>query len=106
MKLIVEFDDYLEDDLELDEPQKAMIRNWIQKYEKYFNFHDSGNFADSIEEITKDCVEQLGIDKSKSDAVQDYLESLYTLADGLSVVMAPGPELQYTNIDQVQRFQY
>jgi hypothetical protein len=51
-------------------------------------------------------VEQLGLDKSKTDAVQDYLESLYTLADGLSVVMSPGPEFQYTNIDQVQRFQY
>jgi hypothetical protein len=106
MRLIIEFDDYLEDDLELGEPEKAMIRNWIQKYEKYFNFHNSGEFVDSIEQVTKDCVEQLGLDKSKTDAVQDYLESLYTLADGLSVVMSPGPEFQYTNIDQVQRFQY
>lgn len=106
MRLLIEFDDYLEDDLDLGEPEKAMIRNWIQKYEKYFNFHNSGEFTDSIDQITKDCIEQLGLDKSKSDSVQSYLESLYTLSDGLSVVMAPGPELQYTNIDQVQRFQY
>jgi hypothetical protein len=106
MRLIIEFDDYLEDALELGEPEKAMIRNWIQKYEKYFNFHNSGDFVDSIDQITKDCIEQLGLDKTKSDAVQDYLESIYTLSDGLSVVMSPGQELQYTNIDQVQRFQY
>lgn len=106
MRLLIEFEDYLEDDLDLGEPEKAMIRNWIQKYEKYFNFHNSGEFIDSIEQITKDCIEQLGLDKSKSDDVQNYLESLYTLSDGLSVVMAPGPEFQYTNIDQVQRFQY
>jgi hypothetical protein len=106
MKKILEFEDYLEADLELDEAQKAMLKNWVKKYEKYFNFHNSGSFIDSIDDITKDAVEQLGIDKSKSDAVKDYLESLYDLSDGISVIMAPGMEFQYTNIDQVQRFQY
>ena len=106
MKKILEFDDYLESDLELDGSQRAMLKNWVKKYEKYFNFHNSGDFIDSIEDITKDAVDQLGIDKSKSDAVKDYLESLYDLSDGISVIMAPGIEFQYTNIDQVQRFQY
>jgi hypothetical protein len=106
MKKILEFDDFLESDLELDEAQKGMLRDWITKYEKYFNFHDSGSFIDSIDDITNDAIAQLGIDKSKHDAVQDYLESLYDLSDGISVIMAPGIEFQYTNIDQVQRFQY
>ena len=106
MKKILEFEDYLEINLELEEAQKEMLKDWVKKYEKYFNFHDSGSFIDSIDDITKDAVEQLGIDKSKSDAVKDYLESLYNLSDGISVIMAPGMEFQYTNIDQVQRFQY
>ena len=59
-----------------------------------------------IDDINNDAIAQLGIDKSKHDAVQDYLESLYDLSDGISVIMAPGIEFQYTNIDQVQRFQY
>jgi hypothetical protein len=103
---ILEFDDYLEDDLDLNDMEKSQIRTWIGKYERYFNFHDSGNFIDSIDQITKDAVQQLGIDKSKTDAVQNYLESLYDLSDGLSVIMAPGPEIIQTGIDQVQRFQY
>jgi hypothetical protein len=106
MKKILEFDDFMETDLELDEAQKGMLRDWVRKYEKYFNFHNSGSFIDSIDEITKDAIAQLGIDKSKHDAVQDYLQSLYDLSDGLSVIMAPGVEFQYTDIDQVQRFQY
>jgi hypothetical protein len=48
----------------------------------------------------------LNIDKSKKQAVSDYLSDLYSLSDGLSVVMAPGLEFQSTDIDQVQRFQY
>jgi hypothetical protein len=75
-------------------------------YEKYFNFHDSGNFMDSIDQITKDALEQLNIDKSKSDEVQDYIQSLYDLSDGISVIMAPNKELNLNDIDQVQRFQY
>ncbi len=102
---ILEYADFM-DTLDLTEMEKAQIKNWIQKYEKYFSFHNTGTFLDSIDEITNDCVNQLGIDKSKKDQVQDYLQSLYTLSDGLSVVMAPGPEMQYTGIDQVQRFQY
>lgn len=104
----MEFEDFsgTGDDLDLNELERAQIRTWIQKYEKYFNFHDSGNFMDSIDQITKDAIEQLDIDKSKSDQVQDYIQSLYDLSDGISVIMAPNKELNLNDIDQVQRFQY
>lgn len=94
------------DELDLSPEEKFEIKEWVRKYEKYFNFHDTGNFIDSIDQITTDCLNQLGIDKSKKDQVESYLQSIYSLSDGLSVVMAPSPEFQYTQIDQVQRFNY
>jgi hypothetical protein len=105
MKKILEFSDYL-DILDLNPEEQAEIRNWLKKYEKYFNFHDSGNFMDSVDQITDDALNQLGIDKSKRDEVQSYIESIYDLSDGISVIMAPNPEINYNGIDQVQRFQY
>jgi len=104
----MEFDDFSDsgDILGLNDMEREQIKTWIQKYEKYFNFHDSGNFMDSIDQITKDALEQLDIDKSKSDEVQDYIQSLYDLSDGISVIMAPNKELNLNDIDQVQRFQY
>ena len=104
----MEFDDFSDsgDILGLNDMEREQIKTWIQKYEKYFNFHDSGNFMDSIDQITKDALEQLDIDKSKSDEVQDYIQSLYDLSDGISVTMAPNKELNLNDIDQVQRFQY
>ncbi len=104
----MEFDDFSDsgDILGLNDMEREQIKTWIQKYEKYFNFHDSGNFMDSIDQITKDALEQLNIDKSKSDEVQDYIQGLYDLSDGISVIMAPNKELNLNDIDQVQRFQY
>jgi hypothetical protein len=108
MEKLMEFDDFSDsgDILGLNDMEREQIKTWIQKYEKYFNFHDSGNFMDSIDQITKDALEQLDIDKSKSDEVQDYIQSLYDLSDGISVIMAPNKELNLNDIDQVQRFQY
>jgi hypothetical protein len=108
MKKLMEFDDFSDsgDILGLNDMEREQIKTWIQKYEKYFNFHDSGNFMDSIDQITKDALEQLNIDKSKSDEVQDYIQGLYDLSDGISVIMAPNKELNLNDIDQVQRFQY
>jgi len=108
MKKLMEFDDFSDsgDILGLSDMEREQIKTWIQKYEKYFNFHDSGNFIDSIDQITKDALEQLDIDKSKSGDVQDYIQSLYDLSDGISVIMAPNKELNLNDIDQVQRFQY
>jgi len=105
MKKILEFSDFIEDS-EISPEEQAEIRNWVKKYEKYYNFHNSGTFFDSVDSITDDAIAQLNIDKSKKQAVKDYLSDLYSLSDGLSVVMAPGPEFQSTDIDQVQRFQY
>jgi hypothetical protein len=108
MEKLMEFDDFSDsgDILGLNDMEREQIKTWIQKYEKYFNFHDSGNFMDSIDQITKDALEQLDIDKSKSGEVQDYIQSLYDLSDGISVIMAPNKELNLNDIDQVQRFQY
>lgn len=105
MKIILEYSDYIED-FSLSPVEQADIRNWVKKYEKYFNFHDSGNFYASMDDLVDDAIRQLGIDKSKKSDVQDYIQGLYDLSDGLSVVMAPDTQFQYTNIDQVQRFQY
>ena len=105
MKKILEYSDYM-DDFSLSPEVQAEIRNWMKKYEKYFNFHDSGSFMSSVDQITNDCIKQLGIDQSKKDAVQDYIESLNDLSDGLSVVMAPGPQFQETGIDNLTRFNY
>jgi hypothetical protein len=102
---ILEFSDYLEN-FALSPEDQASIRNWAKKYERYFNFHDAGNFFSSIDQLVDDAMNQLGIDKSKKDDVQSYLEELYDLSDGLSFVMTPDPQFQYTGIDQVQRFQY
>jgi hypothetical protein len=104
MKKLMEMDDL--DSLDLNDAERAEIKNWVKKYEKFYNFHDSGNFLDSVDSLTDDCLNQLNLDKTKRDEVKDYLQSLYDLSDGLSVVMAPDPQFQYTNIDQVQRFQY
>jgi hypothetical protein len=102
---ILEFEDFI-DDSELNPEEKAKIKEWVKKYEKYFNYHDTHNFADSIEEVTDDCLNQLGIEIPKREKVKYYLENLYDLSDGLSVVMAPDMQFQYNDIDQVQRFQY
>jgi hypothetical protein len=106
MKKIKLFEDFMEDDLDLSDMEKNQIREWMKKYEKYFNFHDTGSFLSSIDNIIKDCISQLGFDGGKKEAIQDYIQSLHDLSDGLSVVMAPGPEFQYTGIDQVSRFHY
>lgn len=96
----------MEDDLELTDMEKDQIREWVKKYEKYFNFHDTDSFMDSSDQMAQDCVDQLGFSKEKADAVKDYLESLQDLSDGLSLVMSPTPEIIHTDIDQVTRFQY
>lgn len=105
MKKILEYSDFLED-LSLSPEEQAEIRNWMKKYERYFNFHDTGNFISSVDQITDDAIKQLGISPSKKDDVQDYINSLYDLSDGLSVVMAPDPQFQQNGIDQLTRFQY
>lgn len=100
---IFEFEEYISD---LTEAEMQQIKEWVKKYEKYFNLHDSQTFEGSVDELTDDCINQSGISEAKKQKVRSHLEKLYRLSDGLSVVMAPDAQFQYTNIDQVQRFQY
>jgi hypothetical protein len=44
---------------------------------------------------------------SKKEDVQNYIQSLQTLSDGISVIMSPGPEIIYrTNPDMTQTIVY
>jgi len=102
MSIILEFSEFIEDDLSVEEMNQ--IKDWVKKYEKYFNFHNGDNFESSIDQLSSDVIEQTGIDKSKTNSIIKYLEELYLLGDGLSVVMAPDAQFQSRDIDQLTRF--
>lgn len=102
MSVILEFSEFDEGALDMNE--MSIIKDWVKKYEKYFNFHNGDNFDSSIDQLASDVIDQTGIDKSKTNAVIEYLEELYSLADGLSVVMAPDEQFQSRDIDQLTRF--
>jgi hypothetical protein len=105
MKKLIEMDEFeVHDDLTPNE--KSRIKEWVKKYEKYFNFHDDDNFMDSIDSVVDDCINSLKIGKGKGIAIKKYLEDLYDLSDGISMIMAPNMEVNLNDIDQVQRFQY
>ena len=102
MSIILEFSEFSDNDL--TDNEMSMIKDWVKKYEKYFNFHNSDNFEASIDQLAADVIAQIGIDSIKTNEVIDYLEELYSLADGLSVVMAPDEQFQSRDIDQLTRF--
>ena len=102
MSIILEFSEF--SDSELTDNEMSVIKNWVKKYEKYFNFHNGDNFDSSIDQLAADVMGQTGIDELKTNAVIGYLEELYSLADGLSVVMAPDEQFQSRDIDQLTRF--
>lgn len=104
MKKILEFDDFI-DNLSLTAEEQSEIKNFMQKYSKYSEFHDDGQFADSVDDITDDVMRQFNFPESKRQDVQNYLSSLQDLSDGLSVIMEPSKELIYrTQPDEVQSF--
>jgi hypothetical protein len=103
---ILEFEEYLSGGMELRDNEKFLIKEWVKKYEKYFNLYDTEKFKGSVDGLTDDCLNQISINQEKRQGVKKYIQELYKLSDGLSVVMAPDMQFQYTNIDQVQRFQY
>lgn len=104
MKKILEFDDFI-DNLSLTTEEQAEIKNFMQKYSKYSEFHDDGQFADSVDDITDDVMRQFNFPAAKRQDVQNYLSSLQDLSDGLSVIMEPSKELIYrTQPDEVQSF--
>lgn len=102
MSAILEFSEF--NDSNLTDSEMRTIKEWVKKYEKYFNFHDGENFDSSIDQLASDVMSQTGIDQSKTNDVISYLEELYSLSDGLSVVMAPDRQFQDTDIDQLTRF--
>jgi hypothetical protein len=102
MSAILEFSEF--NDSNLTDSEMRTIKEWVKKYEKYFNFHDGENFDSSIDQLASDVMSQTGIDQSKTNDVVSYLEELYSLSDGLSVVMAPDRQFQDTDIDQLTRF--
>jgi len=77
----------------------------MQKYSKYSEFHDDGQFADSVDSITDDVMRQFNFPEAKREDVKNYLSGLQDLSDGLSTIMEPDKEFIYrTQPDGVQSF--
>jgi hypothetical protein len=89
----------------ISEKEKSKVKKFLEKYEKYFNFQDSENFEDKLMSISMDACKKCQINEEKSGEVENYIRGLYSLSDGegLSFVLSPGPNFQYTQADQVQR---
>ena len=103
---ILEFDDFVSD-LSLSEVEQAEIKDFVKKYEKFMNFHDTGEFQSSLDEITNDVMTHFNFPATKKQDVQNFIQSLQTLSDGISVIMSPGPEIIYrTEPDMVQTIVY
>lgn len=88
--------------------EKSEVKKFLEKYEKYFNFQDSQNFESKILSISNDICKKNKIHVDKCGEVENYIRELYDLSDGegLSFVLTPGPNFQYTQSDQVQRLHY
>lgn len=104
MKTVLLYEDFI-NDLSLTAEEQTEIKNFMQKYSKYSEFHDDGQFADSVDDITDDVMRQFNFPEAKREDVKNYLSSLQDLSDGLSVIMEPNPEFIYrTQPDEVQSF--
>jgi len=102
MKRILEFDDFVSN-LSLTKVEQDEIKDFVSKYEKDMNFQDAGQFDDSIEALTNDVMTHFNFPATKKEDVQNFIQSLQTLSDELSVIMSPGPEVIYrTNPDMTQ----
>jgi hypothetical protein len=104
MKKIEDFYEHSKN-LDLTESEKCSISETVRKYEKYCNLYDTKNFNESLDCIVDDISNKLGIDKSKNESLKSHLMEIYSLSEGLSIVMAPWPMIQSNVIDQVQHFQ-
>jgi len=99
---LLEFDDFLSN-LSLTEPEQQMIKDFVRKYEKYFQFHDPAEFEESLDTIVSDVMTHFNFPASKKEDVTNFITGLHTLSDGISVIMSPGAEMIYrTNPDMVQ----
>lgn len=93
-KIILEFDDFISN-LSLTEPEQAQIKDFVKKYEKYFNFHDDSQLSDSLDKIVDDVMKQVGLPDSKKEDVKNFISNLQTLSDGISVIMSPNAQMIY-----------
>jgi hypothetical protein len=105
MKKIEDFYEHSEN-LDLTESEKCGISETVRKYEKYCNLYDTKNFNESIDYIVNDISNKLGIISAKKKGLKSHLLEIYSLSEGLSIVMAPWPMIQSNVIDQVQHLQY
>jgi hypothetical protein len=104
MKRVLLYEDFI-DDLSLTAEEQDQIKEFMKKYSKYSEFHDDGQFEDSVDDITDDVMRQFNFPETKREDVKDYLSSLQDLSDGLSVIMEPDDEFIYrTQPDGVQSF--
>jgi len=104
MKPVLVYEDFI-NDLSLTAEEQAEIKSFMQKYSKYSEFHDDGQFVDSVDDITDDVMRQFNFPEEKRQDVKDYLSSLQDLSDGLSVIMEPEKEFIYrTQPDSTQSF--
>lgn len=102
MRRLFEFDDFMSN-LSLTLPQQEMIKEFVRKYEKYFQFHDPGEFEKSLDDIVNDVMSQFSLNPTLRDDVRNYISGLQDLSDGISVIMAPNPQIIYrTQPDMVQ----
>jgi hypothetical protein len=101
---ILEFEYYGSENLTPSE--EVRVKDWVKKYEKYFNFQDSENFENSLNTFVEDLLDNVNINPSKKESIKRYMQDMYNLSDGMTLIMSPYPELNYNGIDQVQRFQY
>jgi len=102
MKRILEFDDFVSN-LSLSQVEQDEIKDFVSKYEKDMDFQDAGQFDQSIEDLTNDIMTHFNFPASKKEDVQNFIQSLQTLSDELSVIMSPGPDWIYrTNPDMTQ----
>lgn len=105
MKKIEDFYEHSRN-LDLTESEKCNISETVRKYEKYCNLYDTKNFKESLNYIVDDISNKLGIDKSKNESLKSHLTEIYSLSEGLSIVMAPWPMIQSNVTDQVQHLHY
>ena len=81
------------------------IGDFIKKYEKYKNLYNSGSFDNSLDVVVDDIIHNIDVNSTR-DSIREFVKESFDLSGGLSIVMSPNAQFQYTNIDQVQRFQY
>jgi hypothetical protein len=104
MNKVLEFEDFISE-LSLSAEEQAEIRDFMNKYSKYSEFHDDEQFEDSVDDIVNDVMKRFGFPETKREDVKNYITSLQDLSDGLSVILQPDAEFIYrTQPDGVQSF--